>query len=78
MKAIAPGSIMTPMVEGSLKQIDADNGEEVGREFVSSSPMKRFGRPRRWAPSSPFCCPARRRSSMPPSRRSTEVRSEKY
>jgi NAD(P)-dependent dehydrogenase (short-subunit alcohol dehydrogenase family) len=45
VKAIAPGAIMTPMVEGSLKQIDADNWEEVGREFVSSNPMKRFGRP---------------------------------
>ncbi|WP_279103757.1 SDR family oxidoreductase [Gordonia bronchialis] len=45
VKAIAPGAIMTPMVEASLKQIDADNWEEAGREFVSVNPMKRFGRP---------------------------------
>ena len=43
--AIAPGAIMTPMVEGSLKQIGGDNWEEAGKEFVSVNPMKRFGRP---------------------------------
>ncbi|GAB92411.1 glucose 1-dehydrogenase [Gordonia rhizosphera] len=43
--AIAPGAIMTPMVEGSLKQIDPDNWEEVGKQFVSVNPMQRFGRP---------------------------------
>ncbi|WP_028659072.1 SDR family oxidoreductase [Nocardioides insulae] len=45
VKAIAPGAIMTPMVEGSLKQIDPENWEEVGRQFVSVNPMNRFGRP---------------------------------
>lgn len=30
MKAIAPGAIMTPMVEGSLRQMGGDNWEEVG------------------------------------------------
>ncbi|MFW0793968.1 SDR family oxidoreductase [Gordonia sp. CPCC 205515] len=45
IKAIAPGAIMTPMVEASLKQIDPVNWEEAGREFVSVNPMKRFGRP---------------------------------
>lgn len=45
VKAIAPGAIMTPMVEGSLKQMDPDNWEEVGRQFVSVNPMKRFGQP---------------------------------
>ena len=43
INAIAPGAIMTPMVEGSLKQIDPDNWEEVGRQFVSVNPMQRFG-----------------------------------
>jgi NAD(P)-dependent dehydrogenase (short-subunit alcohol dehydrogenase family) len=43
INAIAPGAIMTPMVEGSLKQIDPDNWEEVGQQFVSANPMKRFG-----------------------------------
>lgn len=45
VNAIAPGAIMTPMVEGSLKQIDPDNWEEVGQQFVQPNPMQRFGRP---------------------------------
>src|SRR5699024_232383 len=45
IKAIAPGAIMTPMVEGSLKQIGEENWEEAGKEFVSANPMKRFGKP---------------------------------
>jgi NAD(P)-dependent dehydrogenase (short-subunit alcohol dehydrogenase family) len=45
IKAIAPGAIMTPMVEASLKQIGGDNWEEAGKEFVSVNPMKRFGKP---------------------------------
>lgn len=45
INAIAPGAIMTPMVEGSLKQIDPENWEEVGRSFVEPNPMKRFGKP---------------------------------
>jgi NAD(P)-dependent dehydrogenase (short-subunit alcohol dehydrogenase family) len=34
INAIAPGAIMTPMVEGSLRQIGGDNWEKVGEEFV--------------------------------------------
>lgn len=45
INAIAPGAIMTDMVEGSLKQMGGDNWEAVGKEFVSVNPMKRFGRP---------------------------------
>lgn len=45
INAIAPGAIMTPMVEDSLKQIDAENWQEVGKEFVSANPMQRFGEP---------------------------------
>lgn len=45
INAIAPGAIMTPMVEGSLKQMGGDNWEEVGKEFVQPNPMKRFGKP---------------------------------
>lgn len=45
VNAIAPGAIMTPMVEASLKQIGGENWEEAGKEFVSVNPMKRFGRP---------------------------------
>lgn len=45
VKAIAPGAIMTPMVEGSLRQMGGDNWEEVGKEFVKPNPMRRFGKP---------------------------------
>lgn len=45
INAIAPGAIMTPMVEGSLRQMGGDNWEEVGKEFVEPNPMKRFGKP---------------------------------
>lgn len=45
INSIAPGAILTPMVKGSLKQIDPDNWEEVGEEFVQANPMKRFGKP---------------------------------
>lgn len=45
IKAIAPGAIMTPMVEGSLRQMGGDNWQEVGKEFVQANPMKRFGKP---------------------------------
>ena len=43
INAIAPGAIMTPMVEGSLKQIDPENWQEIGKQFVSVNPMQRFG-----------------------------------
>ena len=45
INAIAPGAFMTDMVEGSLKQMGGVNWEEVGRQFVSANPMKRFGKP---------------------------------
>ncbi len=45
INAIAPGAIMTAMVEGSLKQMDPVNWEEVGKQFVSVNPTKRFGKP---------------------------------
>lgn len=45
INAIAPGAIMTAMVEGSLRQVGGENWEEVGRQFVSVNPMQRFGRP---------------------------------
>ena len=45
INAIAPGAIMTPMVENSLKQMDAENWREVGKQFVSANPMQRFGEP---------------------------------
>jgi len=45
INAIAPGAIMTAMVEGALRQMGGDNWEEVGREFVKPNPMRRFGKP---------------------------------
>lgn len=45
INAIAPGAIMTEMVKNSLKQIDAENWEKAGEDFVSVNPMKRFGKP---------------------------------
>lgn len=33
------------MVENSLKQLDPDNPEEAGKQFVQANPMKRFGKP---------------------------------
>lgn len=43
VNAIAPGAIMTPMIEGSLKQLDPENWEAVGQQFVQPNPMRRFG-----------------------------------
>ncbi|MFM6832443.1 MAG: glucose 1-dehydrogenase [Novosphingobium sp.] len=45
INAIAPGAIMTAMVEGSLRQLGGDDWEAVGQQFVSVNPMQRFGRP---------------------------------
>jgi NAD(P)-dependent dehydrogenase (short-subunit alcohol dehydrogenase family) len=45
INAIAPGAIMTPMVEHSLRQIDDERWQEVGKRFVSVNPMRRFGEP---------------------------------
>lgn len=45
INAIAPGAIMTAMVEGSLRQMAGEDWESAGKEFVSVNPMKRFGKP---------------------------------
>lgn len=45
VNAIAPGAILTPMVEGSLRQMGGDQWEEVAKEFVKPNPMKRLGKP---------------------------------
>lgn len=44
INAIAPGAIMTDMVEGSLRQMGGDDWEAVGKEFVKPNPMQRFGK----------------------------------
>lgn len=45
INAIAPGAIMTPMVEDSLRQAAGADWEKFGEQFVEVNPMKRFGRP---------------------------------
>ncbi|MBX9953661.1 SDR family oxidoreductase [Peribacillus simplex] len=45
INAIAPGVILTAMVEGSFRQIGGENWEEAMAEFVSVNPKKRFGKP---------------------------------
>lgn len=45
INAVAPGAIMTPMVEGSLRQMGGDNWEQGVKEFVEPNPRKRFGKP---------------------------------
>ncbi|WBU39058.1 SDR family oxidoreductase [Homoserinibacter sp. YIM 151385] len=45
INAIAPGAIWTPMVEGSMRQIDPQNPEKAAEQFVQANPMKRYGRP---------------------------------
>lgn len=44
INAVAPGAIMTDMVRESLKQMDPENPEKAGEEFVSVNPMRRFGK----------------------------------
>lgn len=45
INAVAPGAIMTSMVEGSLRQAGGDDWEAFGKQFVEVNPMKRFGKP---------------------------------
>ncbi|RRH73801.1 glucose 1-dehydrogenase [Falsigemmobacter faecalis] len=45
INAIAPGAIMTPMVEASLRQMGGEDWESVGKTFVEPNPMRRFGKP---------------------------------
>lgn len=45
INAIAPGAIWTRMVEESLRQVDPDDPEGAGQQFVQANPTKRFGRP---------------------------------
>lgn len=43
--AIAPGTTLTPMVEKSFKQMDADNPEKMEEEQSEMNPTKRLGEP---------------------------------
>lgn len=45
INAIAPGAIWTPMVEASMKQVDADDPEGAAEEFFTANPTRRVGQP---------------------------------
>jgi len=45
INAVAPGAIWTPMVENSMKQIDAENPEQAAEQFIQGNPTKRYGKP---------------------------------
>lgn len=43
--AIAPGAIMTPMVEEAFRQVNPDAPEEAEKEYARRNPTKRLGTP---------------------------------
>jgi NAD(P)-dependent dehydrogenase (short-subunit alcohol dehydrogenase family) len=43
INAIAPGAIWTPMVENSMKQLDAENPRRAAEQFIQANPTKRYG-----------------------------------
>jgi NAD(P)-dependent dehydrogenase (short-subunit alcohol dehydrogenase family) len=43
INAIAPGAIWTPMVENSMKQINAEDPRAAAEEFIQVNPTKRYG-----------------------------------
>ena len=45
INVIAPGSIMTPMVERALRRLAGDDWQKAGDKFVENNPMRRSGTP---------------------------------
>ncbi|MFV0406564.1 MAG: SDR family oxidoreductase [Propioniciclava sp.] len=43
INAIAPGAIWTPMVENSMKQINAEDPRGAAEQFIQANPTKRYG-----------------------------------
>ena len=43
VNAIAPGAIWTAMVEGSMKQLDAEDPRGAAEQFIQVNPTKRYG-----------------------------------
>ncbi|TQK18602.1 NAD(P)-dependent dehydrogenase (short-subunit alcohol dehydrogenase family) [Microbacterium sp. SLBN-154] len=43
INAVAPGAIWTPMVENSMKQLDAENPRQAAEQFIQANPTKRYG-----------------------------------
>jgi NAD(P)-dependent dehydrogenase (short-subunit alcohol dehydrogenase family) len=44
INAVAPGAIWTPMVENSMKQLDAEHPEKAAEQFIQINPTKRYGK----------------------------------
>ncbi len=57
INAIGPGAIWTPMVENSMKQIDAENPRKAAEEFIQVNPTKRYGEALEIASVVAFCSP---------------------
>ena len=45
INAIAPGAILTPLVESSLRQVDPNDWQAAASTFVAHNPMRRLGTP---------------------------------
>ncbi|MFK4794017.1 SDR family oxidoreductase [Sphingobium sp. ZW T5_29] len=45
INAIAPGAILTPLVEASLRQVDPQDWQAAASAFVAHNPMRRMGTP---------------------------------
>ena len=45
INAIAPGAILTPLVQSSLEQLSPGDWEGAARAFVANNPMRRMGTP---------------------------------
>ncbi len=45
INAIAPGAIWTPMVENSMRQLDAENPKKAAEQFIQINPTQRYGQP---------------------------------
>lgn len=43
VNAIAPGAIWTPMIEASMRQIDAEDPKGAAEQFIQVNPIKRYG-----------------------------------
>lgn len=45
INAVAPGAILTPLVEASLRQVNPNDWEEAAEQFVAHNPARRMGTP---------------------------------
>ncbi len=45
INAVAPGAILTPLVESSLRQVDSHDWQATASAFVAHNPMRRLGTP---------------------------------